>query len=104
MGKGEIARYKQLLLFPQCFQKACFPGASKGVIVWEWVNRVKLMEFVFRRKENIVSKGELAGYQHFLLFPNCLQKTFSKGLTFSVALFDNGLSHYPLKHISSTTL
>ena len=39
MGKGEIARYKQFLLFPQCFQKACFPGASKGVIVWEWVKR-----------------------------------------------------------------
>ena len=37
-GKGEIARYEQFLLFPQCFQKACFPGASKGVIVWEWVN------------------------------------------------------------------
>ena len=30
VGKGEIARY-------ECFQKACFPGASKGVIVWEWV-------------------------------------------------------------------
>ena len=38
MGKGEIARYEQFLLFPQCFQKACFPGASKGIIVWEWVN------------------------------------------------------------------
>ena len=37
MGKGEIARHKQFLLFTQCFQKACFPGASKGVIVWEWV-------------------------------------------------------------------
>ena len=37
MGKGEIARYEQFLLFPQCFQKACFPEASKGVIVWEWV-------------------------------------------------------------------
>ena len=37
MGKGEIARDEQFLLFPQCFQKACFPGASKGVIVWEWV-------------------------------------------------------------------
>ena len=37
MGKGEIARYEQFLLFPQCFQKACLPGASKGVIVWEWV-------------------------------------------------------------------
>ena len=35
-GKGEIARCEQFLLFPQCFQKACFPGASKGVIVWEW--------------------------------------------------------------------
>ena len=39
MGKGEIALYERFLLFPQCFQKACFPRASKGVIVWEWVNR-----------------------------------------------------------------
>ena len=38
VGKGEIARYEQFLLFPQCFQKACFPGASKGVNVLEWVN------------------------------------------------------------------
>ena len=39
VGKGEIARYEQFLLCPQCFQKACFPGASKGVIVWEWVKK-----------------------------------------------------------------
>ena len=38
VGKGEIARNEQFLLFPLCFQKACFPGASKGVIVCEWVN------------------------------------------------------------------
>ena len=38
VGKGEIARLEQFLLLPQCFQKACFPGASKGVIVSEWVN------------------------------------------------------------------
>ena len=37
VGKGEIARNEQFLIFPQCFPKACFPGASKGVIVWEWV-------------------------------------------------------------------
>ena len=37
VGKGEIAHYEQFFLFPQCFQKACFPGASKGVIGWEWV-------------------------------------------------------------------
>ena len=36
VGKGEIARNEQFLLFPQCFQKACFfLGVSKGVIVWE---------------------------------------------------------------------
>ena len=38
VGKGEIAHYEQFLFFPQCFQQACFPGASKGVIVREWVN------------------------------------------------------------------
>ena len=39
VGKGEIACYVQFLLFPQCFQKACFPGESKGVTVWEWDNQ-----------------------------------------------------------------
>ena len=24
VGKGEIARFEQFLLFPQCFQKTCF--------------------------------------------------------------------------------
>ena len=38
VGKAEIAHYEQFLIFLQCFQKACFPGASKGVIVLEWVN------------------------------------------------------------------
>ena len=27
--KGEIAHYEQFLLFPQCFQKTCFPEALK---------------------------------------------------------------------------
>ena len=38
VGKGEIACK---FLFPQCFQKASFPEALKGVIVWEWVNHPK---------------------------------------------------------------
>ena len=44
VGKGEIARYEQFLLFPQCFQ-VCFPGASKGVIVWEWVNKISSLTY-----------------------------------------------------------
>ena len=27
VGKGEIARYEQFLLFPQCFQKTCSADA-----------------------------------------------------------------------------
>ena len=54
MGKGEISRYEQFLLFPQCFQKACFPGASKGVIVWKWVNRMVHI--------NAMGKGENPAY------------------------------------------
>ena len=45
VGKGEIACYEQFLLSPQCFQKACFPGASKGVIVWEWVKMLSAICF-----------------------------------------------------------
>ena len=69
LGKGKIAHYEQFLLFPQCFQKACIPGASKGVIVWEWAkidgNRSKFS----LRIENAVGKGEIAHYEQFLLFP-----------------------------------
>ena len=31
---------------------------------------------VFHTKENIMGKGENAGNQHFLLFPQCFQKVF----------------------------
>ena len=42
VGKGENAGYQHFLLFLQCFQKASFPEASKGVIEWEWVNLTTL--------------------------------------------------------------
>ena len=32
-----------------------------------------MMIFVFDRVKNIVGKGENAGFQHFLLFPQCFQ-------------------------------
>ena len=34
----------------------------------------KKLKFVLGRVENIVGKGKNAGYQHFLLFPQCFQK------------------------------
>ena len=38
-----------------------------------------MMISVFDRVENIVGKEENAGYQHFLLFPQCFQKAFFLG-------------------------
>ena len=38
LGKGEIARYEQFLLFPQCFQKTCTANPYKPGLVWERVN------------------------------------------------------------------
>ena len=40
------------------------------------INVLKMMIFVFDRDENIVGKGENAGYQHFLLFPQCFHRAF----------------------------
>ena len=43
------------------------------------INVNKNLKFVFGQVENIVGKGENAGYQHFLLFPQCFQKASFSG-------------------------
>ena len=37
VGKGEIARYEQCLLFPQCFQNGFFLG-GKGLMIFMNIN------------------------------------------------------------------
>ena len=77
--------------FSLCFQKACLPGASKGVIVWEWnkrnrMNMTKLKAFagdkmnlakitisLCDRGENTVGKQENAGFQHFFFSHSVFQ-------------------------------
>ena len=47
----------------------------------EKINVSEKLKYPYGRVENIVGKGENAGYQHFLLFPQCFQKaTFSGSL------------------------
>ena len=50
----------------------------------------KILIFVLGRVENIVGKGENAGYQHFLLFLQCFQKLLFQGRQKS-GLFGKGL-------------
>ena len=50
------------------------------------------LKFGLGRVENIVGKGENAGYQHFLLFPQCFQKASS--------LWKSGLCSKKLTYLS----
>ena len=43
------------------------------------INVTEALKFVLGKVENIVGKGENAGYQHLLLFSQCFQKTFCTG-------------------------
>ena len=43
------------------------------------INMAQKLKLDLRRVENIVGKGENAGYQHFLLFPQFFQKASSSG-------------------------
>ena len=101
MEKGEIARYKQFLFFPQCFQKASFPGASKGVNVWEWVyslpndkildqsnlkdfedNKISMAyvtTFVVERVENIEGKGKMLVTSIFSFSLNVFKRPLCQG-------------------------
>ena len=46
-----------------------------------------MTELVFDRVENIAGKGENAGGQHFLLFPQCFQKlSSSSSIKFDIVL------------------
>ena len=37
VANGEIARFEQFLLLPQCFQKSSAADVSKCIFKWEWV-------------------------------------------------------------------
>ena len=39
------------------------------------INVTEKLHFALERVENIVGKGGNAGYQHFLLFPQCFQES-----------------------------
>ena len=45
------------------------------------VNVAQKQKFCLGWVENIAGKGENAGYQHFLLFPQCFQKASFSGLS-----------------------
>ena len=60
-----------LKIFSQVF---CFPPQARKKYLLCCKTVEEENEHFFHRIENIVGKGENAGYQHFLLFPKCSRK------------------------------
>ena len=71
-----LPEYKALTRFPNDNFLEWFKlkGLTKGKI-----DVTEKLKFLLGRAENIVRKGENAGYQHFLLFQQCFQKAFFPG-------------------------
>ena len=47
--------------FSQCFQKACFPGVSIGVTVWEWGKMLSAVCFNLDQSKILLSGNGLIG-------------------------------------------
>ena len=84
--RGEIARYEQFLLSPQCFQETrTFPKRQ----ILDSSNSKEFADDIFKfnengrkfckRIENTVGKGEIALDEQFLLFPQCFQEICTVG-------------------------
>ena len=98
-GKGENPGNQHFLLFRQCFlpyvrQIECFEQhltlchKTKFYTGPNWkqttILLVKMIIYVLVREEN-VGEGENAGYQHFLLFPQCFHKpSCARSLKFGI--------------------
>ena len=101
VGKGEVARYEQFLLVPQCFQKVVQQTRKnqglfgKGLMLFNPLPDVKILDqtklraftgdkcnkndnYVFDRVENIVGKREIACTSNFSFSHNVFKRLLSQ--------------------------
>ena len=59
-------------------------------------NVIQMVQYLGDKVENIMEKGENAGYQHFLLFPLCFHKSsFARSLKVGIVCY--GINPFPNK-------
>ena len=82
MGRKHCGKRRNCSL-RQCFQKASYPGASKGAIVWEWVHINNRWQIKWGWKDATCLKNDRKGCRKIrkcclltfsLLLPQCFQK------------------------------
>ena len=74
---GELKKKKKTIHTLTLYQTRKYLDRCKLIaIADDKLNVIKQLKFVLGRVENILVKGENAGYQHFLLFPQCFLMAF----------------------------
>ena len=76
MGKGLI----DCMVFKSLPNDKILDWSKLKALADDKINAIKPLKFVLGRLEKIVGNGQNAGYQHFLLFPQCFQKASFSGL------------------------
>ena len=61
----------------QCFRLIYCPGKKKKHFGNDNASVAHIVQFVFEKVKNIVGKGEIASYKHFLPFQQNFQKPVS---------------------------
>ena len=82
--QSRVKQFRTAESFDDVIYVLCLPNSLPNNKFLDWsklkafaddkINVTEKLIFVLGRVENIVRKGENAGYQHFLLFPQCFQK------------------------------
>ena len=72
--KLEEFAYNKIRVFISLPNNKIYGWSKLKAFADDIINATEKLKFVLGRVENVVGKGENAGYQHFLLFPQCFQK------------------------------
>ena len=77
--RKENAGNQHFLFFNSLLNNKILDWSKLEAFADDKINVNQKLKFVLGRIENIVGKGENAGYQHFLHFPQCFQKASHPG-------------------------
>ena len=89
VGKGEIARSEQFLLFQKCFQKACTADTEKPGLVWERVNKMYIIQYITDYKKVPPSFLKLPPYFSVSRIDTAADDKMTKKLKFVMEKVEN---------------
>ena len=90
--KFKLKKFQSLYFVFEYWFRDIYPSPDNKILDWskfkafadDKINAGEKLKTVYGRVEDIVRKGENVGYQYFLLFSQCFQKSFLLGVVESL--------------------